>query len=349
MKKVLCLILSMSIFVGAFCTSSMSVYAKEKYYEQKSQYNSQAYLQENFSNNYYVRSLSGKFYVYDKLGGKLKKKISLNGDYFCESFAIRGKYIYYVNRSNNGIYRVGVNGKNRKKLVSIPKTTNKYDYYATLIIAKDKVFYILEKINMDGKSMNISLNMVNLDGSNKKKIDSLTEYEKIYSNGNYLYYLKGKKLAVYNIKTGKKKTVSASKNLSKYCVINMQGNVLYLAKYNKNYECCVYKMSVKDKKIKKITKFIFSSCDNDNAYLPVPRILVYNDVTYITTAQNHGCRIASVGKNGKLNYKKYRKKYYYLNYIGFYKGSIIGEDFYKDTDKYVDKIYKVKRLITIDK
>ena len=129
----------------------------------------------------------------------------------------------------------------------------------------------------------------------------------------------------------------------------MQGNVLDLAKYNKYDECCVYKMLVKDTKIKKITKFIFSSCDNDNADLPIPSILVYNDVTYITTAQNHGCRIASVGKNGKLNYKKYRKKYYYLNYVGFYKGSIIGEDFYKDTDKYVDKIYKVKRLITIDK
>lgn len=337
-KKLLCVLLSLVMIVGIFGAGTMSASAKGKYYEQKSQFNSQNYTCYNFSSDYYVTEKNGKFYVYGSLGGKLKKKISIQCDY-SDSFAIKGKYIYYVNYAKHGIYRVSTNGKNRKKLASLPDDNGNFIYDIYLFIAKDKVFYTVTKISYNGKSSAKSLYKVSLNGKGKKKIDSASS--DAYSNGDYLYYLKKGKLVRYGIKNGKKKTYSASKSLKNYSIANMQGNSLYLKKTNSSDKTTVYKMSVKDKKVKKIVSFYTDE--------PIHDLIVYNSKVYLSTGTGAGNGIASVSSKGKLNYKYYDKYDEAGDCLGFYKNYITVNNYTYNSKTYEQIKTKDKKIVKIDK
>lgn len=151
-----------------------------------------------------------------------KTKIgNLSGNLNNRGFSVRkGSYVYYLGFSENqtdGIYRVKVNGKSKKKISD--------DYGLYLNISGNYLYY-LEASKDNYTSYNIVKMKTN--GKNKEIVVEGVDTSKITVQNNWIYYFKNYQL--YRVKTnGKNKEQISNKSMENYEVI---GNFIYYSYMN---------------------------------------------------------------------------------------------------------------------
>lgn len=321
-KRILSLLLALLMMCTSFSAFSTAAYAanKTKYYDQKVQYNSQS-ASCNFDSKHYVeyRRDKNKIYVYNSLGGKVKKKISTSNK-FVMRLVIKGKYIYFSDY-DGGIYRVGIDGKGMKKILN-----GGYDF----IIAKDKIIYGV----IDYKSKKVNIYSTNMSGKSKKKIGTTGSWSKFFTCGDNLYFISGKKLCVYNLKKNKKKTYSADKSLASYTLVSMQGKTLYFAKetgFDDAVKSSFYKMDVSKRKVKKIIgtkKMVYGNT-----------ALVYKDAVYELSGNCYGNFVKITDKKKK----QYGNALYEACSQAFYKDTVIASKVDRN-----ENILGYKKVVKVD-
>lgn len=151
-----------------------------------------------------------------------KTKIgNLSGNLNNRGFSVRkGSYVYYLGFNENqtdGIYRVKVNGKSKKKISD--------DYGLYLNISGNYLYY-LEASKDNYTSYNIVKMKTN--GKNKEIVVEGVDTSKITVQNNWIYYFKNYNL--YRVKTnGKNKEQISNKSMENYEIV---GNFIYYSYMN---------------------------------------------------------------------------------------------------------------------
>lgn len=151
-----------------------------------------------------------------------KTKIgNLSGNLNNRGFSVRkGGYVYYLGfteSKTDGIYRVKVNGKNKKKIS---------DDYGLYLNVSGNYLYYLEASNDNYTSYNIVKMKTN--GKDKEVIVEGVDTSKITVINNWIYYFKNYQL--YRVKTnGKNKEQISNKSMENYEIV---GNFIYYSYMN---------------------------------------------------------------------------------------------------------------------
>ena len=301
MKKIISLLMALSIIVCSFAVGTGSAFAaqKVKYAAQKHQYNAQ-FSDFNFgpSGNakvYYSDDYEDSYLTYSGYLAKRGNTIDSVSGYSnnIENLFIYNDYIYYT--CDGKIKRCKKDGSSKRTVLSYGENTN-----ASFIIYNKKIYYKLVKYNDDYDIISSKLYSCSLTGKSKKLIASnvMSAFYAYYSK---LYFVKGNRLKCYNIKTKKTSNVT-SKSMSGKNIINMEGNNLYYYTETGDFEATlkVYSINIKSKKVKKIKTFYSDE--------PIHSMYVSGTNVYVTSGTGAGDWFAKI-KNGQLNGDAYRSKY----------------------------------------